>query len=43
MGLRVVTLFEEKLNFLAFFSLRVRGSFFAALVAHIYATDTKQL
>jgi len=43
MGLRVVSLFEEKLTSLDFFSLRVRGSFFAVLVAHIYATDTKQL
>ena len=41
MGLRVVSLFEEKLTFLAVFSLRVRVSFFAALVAQIYATDTK--
>ena len=41
MGLRVVSLFEVKLTFLAFFSLRVRVSYFAALVAQIYATDTK--
>ena len=43
MGLRVVSLIGEKLTFLAFFSLRVRGSFFDALVAQIYASDTKQL
>ena len=43
MGVRGVSLFEEKLTFLAFFSLRVRASFFAALVAHIFATETKQL